>query len=340
MTHCIIGGTFTYIHSGHARLLVECNEFSRITIGLTSDKYVREHKIYPSFSYEKRLANLKRNLAHNSLLSRTTIVKIESERDVADCLAADAIIVSEETENAARKINATRKKRGLPALKIISVPLAYADNLQKISCADIYHGKYDAQGKLCRPLRVQAGTDNPTKLSGARIALARIFGRKFRLSGHCEDSRVSHHPFNEETFVGAKNRAHAAWKRANGTAGKGKRANGKCDYSLGMESGLFTLAPYTHVDITVCCVYDGTRETYGTGMGFVVPEWIAEKIRAHGSDLSKVMKELMGEDKIGRRQGALGWFSDGKIHRREQIESSVACAFVPRIAQARKGILY
>ena len=72
----------------------------------------------------------------------------------------------------------------------------------------------------------------------------------------------------------------------------------------------------------------------------MVPEWIAEKIRAHGSDLSKVMKELMGEDKIGRRQGALGWFSDGKIHRREQIESSVACAFVPRIAQARKGILY
>ena len=331
MTHCIIGGTFTYIHAGHARLLVECDEFSRITIGLTSDKYVRAHKIYPSFSYEKRLANLKRNLAHNSLLSRTTIVKIESESDVANRLAADAIIVSEETENTARKINAARKKRGLPALKIISVPLAYADNLQKISCVDIYHGKYDVEGKLCKPLRVQAGTDNPTKLSGAASALARIFGkRKFILHGHSEDSPVSHHPFNKETFSGAKNRAHAAFKRS----------KGKCDYSLGMESGLFSLARGTHVDITVCCVYDGKRETYGTGMGFVVPEWIAKKIRAHGSDLSKVMKEIMGEDRIGRRQGALGWFSDGKIHRREQIESSVACALVPRIAEARKGIKY
>ena len=339
MTHCIIGGTFTYIHAGHARLLVECGEFSRTTIGLTSDKYVRAHKIYPSFSYEKRLANLKRNLAHNSLLARTTIVKIENESDVADRVRADAIIVSEETKSAAEKINAARKKRGLPALKIITVPLAYADNLQKISCADIFHGKYDVRGKLLRPLRVQAGTDNPTKLSGARTALSRVFGRKVSLHGHKEDSRVSHHPFNEETFAGAANRAHAAWKRANGAAGKGS-ANGNCDYSLGMESGLFSLAHGTHVDITVCCVYDGKRETYGTGMGFVVPEWIAEKIRAHGSDLSKVMKEIMGEDKIGRRQGALGWFSDGKIHRREQVESSVACAFVPRIAEAKKGMRY
>ena len=338
MTHCIIGGTFTYVHAGHANLLVECDKFSRITIGLTTDKYVRTHKIYPSYPYVKRLASLKRNLAHNGLLGRTTIVKIESESDVADRLEADAIIVSKETENAAKKINITRKKRGLPPLKIIAVPLAYADNLQKISCEGIFHGKYDVQGKLCKRLRVQAGTDNPTKLSGARKALLRVFGRKFRLSGHKEDSRVSHHPFNEETFAGAKNRAHAAWKRSHGAAGKGKW--GSCDYSIGMESGLFSLAKGVHVDITICCAYDGARETYGTGMGFVVPEWIAKRILAHGSDLSAVMKEIMGEDEIGRRQGALGWFSDGKIHRREQVESTVGCAFVPRIAQARKGMEY
>ena len=340
MTHCIIGGTFTYIHAGHVKLLVECDRFSHITIGLTSDKYVRARKIYPSFSYEKRMANLKRNLAHNGLLDRTTIVRIENENDVADRVSADAIVVSEETERGAQKINALRGRRGLPALKIISVPLVYADNLQKISCADIFHGKYDVRGKRLKPLRVQAGTDNPTKLSGARLALMRVFGRNVKLVGHKEDSRVSHHPFNEETFVGAKNRAHAAWKRADGRAGKGTRAQSGCDYSLGVESGLFTLSPGIHVDITICCVYDGTRETYGTGMGFVVPEWIAKKIRAKGSDLSKVMKEIMGEDKIGRKQGALGWFSDGKIHRREQVEDSVKCAFVPRIAEAKKGIKY
>jgi len=330
-THCIIGGTFTYVHAGHVRLLVECNNFSRITIGLTSDAYVRAHKIYPSFPYQKRLANLKRNLAHNSLLARASIVKIESESDVADRLAADAIIVSEETENAARKINAARKKNGLPQLKIVAVPLAYADNLQKISCVDIFHGKYDVRGKLLQPVQVQAGTDNPTKLAGAKKALERIFSkRNISIHGHKEDSRVSHHPFNRETFAGAKNRAHAAWKRA----------KGKCDYSLGMESGLFSLAKGLHVDITICCIYDGKRETYGTGMGFVVPEWIAKKIRAHGSDLSRVMAETAHVKDIGRKQGALGWFSDGKMHRREQVESSVMCAFVPRLAEAKKEMKY
>jgi inosine/xanthosine triphosphatase len=141
---------------------------------------------------------------------------------------------------------------------------------------------------------------------------------------------VRSHPFNNETFVGARNRAHAAWKRA----------NGKCDYSLGIESGLFTLFPGTHIDITICCVFDGKRETYGTGMGFVVPEWIAKEIRGSKSDLSRAMAEIAGENDIGRRQGALGWFSDNVFHRADQIEAAVGCAFVPRVAEAKKGIRY
>lgn len=331
MPHCIIGGTFTYVHKGHAELLIEANEFSKITIGLTSDEYVRKHKIYPSFPYARRLANLKRNLAHNGMLSKCTIVKIDSDTSVADRIAADAIIVSEETEKTAHRINRLRQARRLPPLQIIPVPLVFGESLKKISCVDIYRGKCGLQGKLVAPLSIQAGTDNPTKLMGASRAMACIFGsRKFKLFGHKENSQVNHHPFNEETFIGARNRAHAAWKRS----------KGKCDYSIGMESGLFTLAKNTHVDITICCVYDGVRETYGTGMGFVVPEWIAKKIRKHGSDLSKVMKEVCGEEKIGRREGALGWFSAGKMHRAEQIEAAVKCAFVPRIAEAKKGMKY
>jgi len=349
-THCIIGGTFTYVHAGHARLLVECNEFSRITIGLTSDRYVRAHKIYPSFSYEKRLDNLKRNLAHNGLLSRASIVKIENESDVADRLEADAIIVSEETLPAAEKINAARKKHGLAPLEIISVPLAYSDNLKKISCVDIFHGKYDERGKLLRPVRVQAGTDNPTKLSGAASALLRVLGRKFALRAHKEDSRVSHHPFDAETFAGAENRARAAWKRAWKAISAGKGAGGRkadaaskpkrgCDYSLGIESGLFEIRKGEFFDITICCVFDGKSSTFGTGAGFCVPAWMARKIRGK-SDLSRVMAEFAGVEGIGRKQGALGWFSNGRMHRADQVEQSVANALVPRIAQAKKGIHY
>jgi len=37
---------------------------------------------------------------------------------------------------------------------------------------------------------------------------------------------------------------------------------------------------------------------------------------------------------------ALGWFSNGAMHRSEQIEAAVACAFVPRLAQAKLGMRY
>lgn len=343
---CVLGGTFTYFHAGHARMLEECRKFSSIRVGLTSDAFVKRHKIYPCFPYGKRLASLRSALKKSNLLSKTKIHRIENESGGADNMReAVAIIVSEETCEAAKRINHMREKNRLPPLKIISVPLVYGDDLKKISCAGIYGGKTDREGKLLQPLSIQAGTGNPAKLRGASLALRRVFGHKFRLRGHEEHTGVPAHPFNQETFFGAKNRAHHAWKRANGmraNAKKGaKRHSGRvgnaieCDYSIGMESGLFELKRGIFIDITVCCVYDGKEETYGTGMGFVVPTEIARRIRREDSDLSKVLREIAGISGIGRKNGAIGYFSAGVLKRSEQIEQSVLCAFVPRLARAR-----
>jgi inosine/xanthosine triphosphatase len=328
---CVLGGTFTCVHAGHDEMLHRCKGFSRITIGLTSDAFVKRHKIYPSFPYGKRLAGLKAALARHKLLSRTEILKIEDEAGGAQKLrGVDAMVASEETLPAAGRINLLRRRNRLAPLKIISVPLVYGEDLKKISCQSIYEGKTDMRGRLLKPLAIQAGTDNPAKLRGTAYALRRIFGKKFLLRGHTEHTGVPAHPFNQETFFGARNRAHHAFARS----------SGKCDYSIGMESGLFELKKGLFIDITVCCVYDGNGETYGTGMGFAVPTEIARRIRRENSDLSAVLKEIAGIDGIGKKNGAIGYFSAGILKRREQIEQSVACAFVPRIARAKKGTKY
>ena len=333
--HCVMGGTFTYVHAGHLRLFSEAKKYSKITIGLTSDSFVRKNKIYPSFPYGRRLAGLKAALAKAGILSRSEIVKIDDEAGVAPAIAdASAIIVSEETEKAAGRINTARRRKGFAPLRVISVPLSYGEDLKKISCQSIYEGKTDLQGKLRKPVAIQVGTENPTKLQGARTALARVFGRNFVLHGSKVDTGVADHPFNDETFVGSRNRAHAAWKKAN-AAGKRAAGAGGCDYAIGMESGLFTLFKGIHIDITACCVYDGREETYGTGMGFVVPEEMARKIKESHSDLSKVLEETTGLKEVGRKHGAIGHFSAGVLHRREQIEQSVVCGFVPRIYKAK-----
>ncbi|MCX8174941.1 MAG: inosine/xanthosine triphosphatase [Candidatus Micrarchaeota archaeon] len=330
--HCIIGGTFTYVHSGHLRLLSECGKFSRITVGLTSDSYVRSHKLYPSFPYRRRLAGLRAALKKLGILSRCRIVQIEDEFGGADeNMEADAIVVSEETASVAERINARRIKRRLLPLEIIRLPLLYGEDLKKISCAAIYEGRTDLCGRLLLPLRLQLATDNPTKRQGAERAIKRIFGGKFAIFHHSEKSGVPAHPFDGQTFRGAENRAKAAWKRA----------KGKCDYAIGIESGLFSrLKRGLHIDITVACVYDGEEATYGTGMGFAVPNAIAEKIKRDSSDLSEALRQLTGIEKIGWKQGALGWFSHGRMHRSEQVEAAVCCAFVPRIARAKLAVKY
>ncbi|MEM4348025.1 MAG: inosine/xanthosine triphosphatase [Candidatus Anstonellaceae archaeon] len=329
MKHCVLGGTFTYVHKGHLALLEQCFRFQKITIGITSDSYVRRHKLYPSLPLERRLAGLRHALKKLGILHKAEVVVIQDEYGGAEKMEdADAIVVSSETAPVAEKINQERKKSGLLPLEIIKVPIVYGQDLQKISCAKIYDGKIDAFGRLRKPLEVQIATDNPTKLEGAKSALISIFGKKFRISHHAEDSKVGSHPFDQRTFEGAKNRAHSAWKRAP-----------DCDYALGIESGIFSkMKKGQYLDITVCCVYDGKKETYGTGMGFALPPEIAKRIKESGSDLSAVMQEITGISKIGYREGALGWFSAGLLHRKQQVEAAVACAFVPRIAAAKRDI--
>ncbi len=318
-------------------MLRMCTGFASITIGLTSDAYVKRHKIYPSLPFARRLAGLKAALKRHGLLSRTGIHCIGDEAGGAEKMRGlDAIIVSGETLPAAQRINAIRRKSRLPVLRIIAIPIAYGKDLKKISCQSIYEGKIDRNGRLLKPVAIQAGTDNPAKLKGAFAGLRKVFGLKFRLQGHSEHTGVPAHPFNQETFFGAKNRAHHAWMRANERNGANRKGNGNgCGYSIGMESGLFELKKGVFIDITVCCAYDGKEETYGTGMGFVVPAEIARRIRSENSDLSVVLKEIAGIGGIGRKNGAIGYFSSGVLKRREQIEQAVVCAFVPRIARAK-----
>jgi pantetheine-phosphate adenylyltransferase len=154
--HCILGGTFTYVHGGHLRMLEAASKFRRITIGLTSDAYVRAHKIYPAFPYQKRLSKLKAALERAGMLSRTAIHCIGGEAGGADTHnGADTIIVSDETLGAAQRINKARKRRGLKQLKIISVPLLYGQDLKKISCEAIFGGKTDLKEVIEKNYKIE-----------------------------------------------------------------------------------------------------------------------------------------------------------------------------------------
>ena len=153
--HVVLGGTFDHIHKGHESLLVKAFALGKkVTIGLTSDKYVSSirYQVSSIKSYEVRKKQLETWLKRNSFLSRSTIVPINDSYgpSITDN-SYDAIVVSTETEKVAKEINLLRIKSGIPSLAIIVVPMVPAEDEKRISSTRIRNGEIDHDGRLILP---------------------------------------------------------------------------------------------------------------------------------------------------------------------------------------------
>ena len=163
--HVVLGGTFDHIHKGHESLLVKAFALGKkVTIGLTSDKYVSSirYQVSSIKSYEVRKKQLETWLKRNSFLSRSTIVPINDSYgpSITDT-TYDAIVVSTETEKVAKEINLLRIKRGIPSLAIIVVPMVPAEDEKRISSTRIRNGEIDHDGKLMLPFALRKTLAKP-----------------------------------------------------------------------------------------------------------------------------------------------------------------------------------
>jgi len=150
-----VGGTFDELHAGHKALLNKAFEVGeKVVIGLSDDGFVSKMgKPHVTASYAERFKELNGFLGKSGLSERAEVVPLKDPYGLTvSGRGLEGLVVSQETEHTAAKINEIRKKAGLPALAIVTVDLVPADNCGPISTTRIRSGEIDRNGHLLAKL--------------------------------------------------------------------------------------------------------------------------------------------------------------------------------------------
>ena len=122
----------------------------------------------------------------------------------------------------------------------------------------------------------------------------------------------------EETIRGAKNRA--------------KNAFVACDYSFGIESGLFE-APGSatgYLEACVCAIFDGTNYHLGLSCGFEVPPALLSLILKEKMTLGDACYQsgISTNTNLGSAEGLIGILSKNRINRKIYTQQAVMTALI------------
>ena len=161
---------------------------------------------------------------------------------------------------------------------------------------------------------VVSATTNPAKIQAILQAFNEIFGEG---SCHIEsvsvESGVPEQPFgSDETRAGARNRVANA-----------RLAQPNADFWVAIEAGIVEGSTFSWVTID-----NGSLRGEARSATLPLPQVILEKVQA-GEALGPVMSQHTGIDEIGRKEGAIGVFTAGKLPRSSVYHQAVVLALSP-----------
>jgi inosine/xanthosine triphosphatase len=166
---------------------------------------------------------------------------------------------------------------------------------------------------------IAVGSTNPVKITAVRTIIYQIWP-KAQIEGIVVPSGVSEMPMSEaEIISGARNRAQTA------------REQLTADLGVGLEGGLHQETFGWALQGWVAVVDKNGRSHIGGGTRLLLPEGIVERVLT-GEELGFVMDDLLGEENVKQKGGAIGALTAGLIMRQDAFTHSVAYALAPFIA--------
>jgi len=170
-------------------------------------------------------------------------------------------------------------------------------------------------------MHVAIGSENPVKTNAVERVLPDA-----RTTAVGVDSGVSEQPWGrQETVEGARNRADAALAATD------------ADYGVGIEGGVAERDVPGGVWLVMwAAVTDRTDTHFGAGPSIRLPDTVAERLR-EGEELGPVLNDELGREALGKQEGAIGVYTDGRVARSDALADAVAGAFGPFLRASGDG---
>jgi len=169
-------------------------------------------------------------------------------------------------------------------------------------------------------MKVLVGSTNPVKIQSTKEAFEKYFDN-VEVIGVKVASGVSDQPINDDTFLGAKNRAQALIE-------KNTKEQLNADFFVGIEGGLTEIYSIWFVNGVMCIIDKNGRMGFGTTAHFEIPKHITSQL-LNGKELGLIIDELSGKSNTKHEGGASGFFTNGVIKRKEYYIPGIIHALIP-----------
>jgi inosine/xanthosine triphosphatase len=167
---------------------------------------------------------------------------------------------------------------------------------------------------------ILVGSENPVKISATRKAFERFY-EGVSVKGMSVSSGVSDMPVNEETTMGAFN-------RANELKNLSERENLNADFFVGIEGGIGKFFGEWFSFGMMCVIDKEGKRSLGSSPHFQLPPSVINKL-LNGIELGDVMDEISGTHNSKQKFGAIGFFTNGAMNREQLYVAGLTAALAP-----------